>query len=159
MNGILKAIIISVTISSLFGCIILSLVPDGVMKEIAKFTVGLFIANALFTPITQIKFPSMESIFIKKDSKIQTEIENAKNQSNEMILEVSNQNLCDNIAENLKNQGYICDIKAELSLDKDNNINIDNIYIYSDIDDYPKISEFIQSNYQIAKENIKHVET
>ena len=159
MNGILKAIIISVTISSLFGCIVLSLVPDGVMKEIAKFTVGLFIANALFTPITQIKFPSIESIFMKNDSKIQTEIEDAKKQSDEIMLEISNQNLCDNIAENLKNQGYTCDIKAELSLDEDNNINIDSIYVYSDINDYSKISEFIKSNYQIAKENIKHVET
>ena len=40
-----------------------------------------------------------------------------------------------------------------------NNINIDNIYVYYDINDYSKISEFIKSNYQIAKENIKHVET
>ncbi len=159
MNGILKAIIISVTISSLFGCIVLSLVPNGVMKEIAKFTVGLFIANALFTPITQIRLPSIESIFMKNDNKIQTEIENAKNQSNQIILEVSNQNLCDTITQNLKNQGYICDIKAELSLAEDNNINIDNIYIYSDVNDYNKISEFISSNYQISKEHIKYVET
>lgn len=159
MNGILRTIIISVTISSLLGSIVLSLVPNGIMKEIAKFTVGLFIANALFTPITHIQFPSFQSIFIKNDAQIQEEIQNAKKQSNELILQTSSQNLCDNICDNIREQGYTCDIKAELSIDENNNINIDSIYVYSDSSDYSEISAFIESNYSIAKENIKYVET
>lgn len=160
MNGILKAIIIGVTISSLFGSIVLSLISDGVMKEIAKFTIGLFIANALFTPLAHMKFPSFQNVFNPNNSKIQSEIQTAKDESKQIIENLSSDSLKNHILKQLTEKGYTCKIEIETSVNDDNTVNLDKVYVYSDSNDseFSKICEFIQSNYGISKENIKHVE-
>lgn len=158
MNGILKAIIISLTVSSLFSCVILSLVPNGVIKEITKFAVGLFIANSMLIPFTKIKFSS-ELLFFPKNNNIQIEIEKAAKQTKDILKETFENDIGNEISSKLLQFGYTHNyIKVNILINESNKVFIQNITIQTGSENKNKISEFLNTNYGINKENIKYVE-
>lgn len=124
MIDLLRQIILSVTAASLFGAVVLAIVPEGAMKEVLRMGTGLILIVSLVIPMQKYA-PQRFRDFLPRIEAAQTE-DSTQLFQKEMIREIEAETA--DYAEQLAQQsGISCQAQVSAQIQTDNQVVITQI--------------------------------
>lgn len=124
MIDLLRQIILSVTAASLFGAVVLAIVPEGAMKEVLRMGTGLILIVSLVIPMQKYA-PQRFRDFLPRIEAAQTE-DSTQLFQQEMIREIEAETA--DYAEQLAQQsGISCQAQVSAQIQTDNQVVITQI--------------------------------
>lgn len=124
MIDLLRQIILSVTAASLFGAVVLAVVPEGAMKEVLRMGTGLILIVSLVIPMQKYAPQRFREIFPRIET-AQTE-DSTQLFQQEMIREIEAETA--DYAEQLAQQsGISCQAQVSAQIQTDNQVVITQI--------------------------------
>lgn len=121
MIDLLRQIILSVTAASLFGAVVLAIVPDGAMKEVLRMGTGLILIVSLVIPIQRYA-PQRFRELLPQIKTAQTE-DSAQLLQQEMLREIETETA--DYAEQLaQSSGISCQAQVSAQIQEENQVMI-----------------------------------
>jgi len=124
MIDLLRQIILSVTAASLFGAVVLAIVPEGAMKEVLRMGTGLILIVSLIIPMQKYAPQRFRDLFPKIET-TQTEDRTQLFQQ-EMIREIETET-ADYVEQLAQQSGISCQAQVSAQIQTNNQVVITQI--------------------------------
>lgn len=152
MIHILRQIIISVTVASIFSAMILTFVKDSALRQTVKLAAGMMMILALFTP-----FSSYKPVRTQNTLPIRREIETVTAQAQEKNMRLTTSSISGVIEQYIQSRalqlGVSCKASVTVGIGQDNTLSVAHIQVvYREDDDkkLKKLSEMIEQECGVS---------
>ena len=138
MIELLRQMILSVTAASLFGAVVLAMVPDGAMKEVLRMGTGLLLIVSLVLPLQRYT-PHAIGDFLPREILREVEVEAAQN-----------------IEQMAQNRQLSCKAQVTAQIQEDNQVVIQRVCLQraAQTDDFSAFKQTLARQLGISADSI-----